>query len=180
MQKKLLILSVFVSLSFLTVSPASCQKQLVLLKKQKVLLRLYPGDEFVFRLKGSRKIRKSYINNLYDTAVVAHHDVIPFHKIDRIYFVRRNLLNVTGGLLVVGGIGYFLIDQVNVVLVHGEKVNLDDNVSVASAIMVGAGLPMLLSKKKYARTWGKYRLLMADKGSVFYTPDARREIGEFD
>jgi hypothetical protein len=157
---------------------ADAQKQLVVLKNEKVLLRLYPGDELVFTLKGSKKVRKSYVNNLFDTAVVVHQDVIPYHKIGRIYFKRGNLLNVVGGLLVTGGVGYFLIDQVNVVLVHGEEANINSGVATSSAIMAGVGLPMMLVQKKYVRLGGKYRVLMVDKGSGFYVPDLRRNADE--
>lgn len=165
-------------LMILFVSHASAQKQLIVLKDQKVLLRLYPGDEFIFSLKGSRQVRKSYINNLFDTAVVAHRDVVPFHKIDRVYFKRSNLLNVVGGLLVVGGAGYFLIDQFNVVIVQGESANIDEGVATSSAIMVGAGLPLLLTKRNHARIGRRYRILMVDKGSGFYMPDLRQDADE--
>jgi hypothetical protein len=150
------------------------QNQLVLLKGQKVKLRLYPGDDFVYRLKGSKKVRSSYVNNLSDTAVVAHKDIVPFHKIERLYFKQSNLMNVVGGLLVIGGAGYFLIDQFNVVVVDGDKANLDDNVTITSAAMVGAGLPMMLLRKKSQKLGGRYRLLMVTKGSPFYRPDMRR------
>src|SRR5688572_31182698 len=90
------------------------QRQLVLLKGEKVKLRLYPGDEIVLKLKGSKEIHKSYINNLSDTAVMLHKDIIPYYAIDRIYFRQSSFANVIGGLLVVGGVGYFLIDYINV------------------------------------------------------------------
>jgi hypothetical protein len=170
----LLALILLVSL----VSHAAAQKQLIVLKNQKVLLRLYPGDEFIFSLKGSKQVRKSYINNLFDTAVVAHRDVIPFHKIDRVYFKRSNLLNVVGGMLVVGGAGYFLIDQFNVVIVHGESANIDEGVAMSSAIMLGAGLPLMLTKRNHARIGGRYRILVVDRGSGFYMPDFRQNADE--
>lgn len=150
------------------------QNQLVLLKGEKVKLRLYPGDDFVYRLKGSKTIHSSYVNNLSDTAVVAHNEIVPFHKIDRIYFKHRNFKNVIGGLLVAGGVGYFVIDQANVMLVNGDKANLDEGVTVASAVMVGAGLPLILINKKSERIGHRYRLLMIKKGSGFYRPDTRQ------
>jgi len=158
---------------------AYSQNQLVLLKGEKIKLRLYPGDDFVYRLKGSKTIYTSYVNNLSDTAVVAHNTIVPFYKIDRIYFKHHNLKNVVGGLLVVGGIGYFAIDQLNVTLVRGDKANLDEGVTTASAIMVGAGLPMLLINKKSEKLGGRYRLLFVRKGSAFYRPDPRLLNSEF-
>lgn len=146
------------------------QKQLVLLKGEKIKLRLHAGDEFIFKLKGDPTIQRSYINNLFDTAVVAHKDVIPFHRIERIYFDQGNFMNVVGGLLVTGGVGYFLIDQVNVVIVQGEDPDLDKGVTIPSVAMIGVGLPMMLIKKKSQKIGGRYRLLTVEEGSPFYQP----------
>jgi hypothetical protein len=159
----LTLILVFAALQFVM-----AQKQLVLLKKEKVILRLNPGDEFVFSLKDSKNIQRSYLNNLFDTAVMVHKTVIPFQKIDKIYFTKSNFGNVIGGLLVVGGIGYFLIDQINVVIVNGDKASLNDNVTTTSLAMVGVGLPMMLIKKKHQRIGGKYKLLTVKDGSPFY------------
>ena len=161
-------------LLFLSLTPAYCQKQLVLLKREKVLLRVNYGDDFNYRLKGSKIVMPSYINNLYDTAVLAHENVIPFHKIDRIYFEHSSFGNRLGTFLVIGGVGYFLIDQFNEVIVHGEEPSIDENVATTSAILVGAGLPLMLIKKKSQRLGGKYRLLTVDEGSPFYVPELNR------
>lgn len=155
---------------FLSVGRVYSQKQLVLLKREKVLLRLNYGDDFNYTLKGSKELRYSYINNLYDTAVLAHNDVVPFHKIDKVYFTHSSFGNRFGTFLVIGGVGYFLIDQFNVIVVQGEEASIDEGVAITSAIMVGAGLPLMLIKKKSQRLGGKYRLLVVDQGSPFYLP----------
>ena len=152
------------------------QKQLVLLKREKVLLRLNYGDDFNYRLKGSDITRYSYVNNLYDTAVLAHKDVVPFHKIDKVYFEHSSFGNRFGTFLVIGGVGYFLIDQFNTVIVHGEKATIDENVAVTSAVLAGVGLPLMLIKKKSQRIGGKYRLLVVEEGSPFY----QRELNRFE
>ncbi|MBT1688373.1 hypothetical protein [Dawidia soli] len=149
------------------------QKQLVLLKNQKVRLRLYPGDEIVYRLKGSKTVHTSYINNLFDTAVMIHQEIVPFHKIDRIYFKQRNLLNLAGGFLVTGAVAYFLIDQVNETLVQGNDANLDKGVARTSLIMTAVGVPLLLLHRNSRRIGGRIHLLTVDKGSAFYHPDIR-------
>lgn len=149
------------------------QKQLVLLKNQKVRLRLYPGDEIVYRLKGSRTVHTSYVNNLFDTAVMIHQEIVPYHKIDRIYFKQRNLLNLVGGFLVTGAVAYFVLDQVNETVVQHNDANIDKNVARASIIMTAVGLPMMLLHKKSQRIGGRYRVLTVDKGSAFYHPDIR-------
>jgi hypothetical protein len=158
----------------------SAQKQLILLKGEKVKLRLYPGDEFIYSLKGSSVKSKSYINNLFDTAVIAHNTVVPFYKIDKIYFHQSNFRNVVGGLLVTAGVGYFLIDQLNVVVVGGEKPHLDERVTVPAAVLVATGLPLMLWKKKYQKIGGRYKLRMVEKGSSFWKPDLRQDaMGSF-
>jgi hypothetical protein len=147
------------------------QMQLLLLKNERVVLRLNPGDDFIYKLKNSNAIKSSYVNNLSDTAVVTHNDVVPFHTIDRIYFPQLKFYNKLGGALFVGGAALFLIDQVNVTLVQGGEPNLDSGVSITSLAMVGAGLPMMLIRKKSQRINYKYHLLMVKKGSPFYRAD---------
>lgn len=131
-------------------------------------MRFNPGDEFIISLKGQKQKIDSYINNLFDTAVMVHRTSIPLHKIDKIFFRQSGLVNLVGKFLVVGGAAYFLIDQFNVVVVDGHKADLDEGVTTASAIMIGVGLPMMLIKKKSQKVRGKYRLMTVQKGSPFY------------
>lgn len=155
---------------------ASGQKQLVVLKKENVILRLFPGDEIIFKLNGSRGMRTSYINNLSDTALVAHRDTIPFHSIERIYFRQGRFYNTVGSALVIFGTGLFLIDQINVVLVNGQTPNLDNRVSALSFGSLAAGLPLMLLKKKSQRIRYPIRLRTVEKGSAFYRPDTRENV----
>ena len=144
------------------------QKQLILLNRETVILRLNPGDEFIISLKGDKRKLNSYINNLFDTAVMVHKTLIPLHKIDKIYFKHSSFANRFGRWLVVGGVAYFLIDQFNTVVVQGDKASLDEDVTTVSAGMVAVGLPMMLIKKRYQRVGRKYRLMVVEEGSPFY------------
>ena len=150
---------------------AYAQKQLVLLKGQKVILRLYPGDEIELKMRGNEDRIYSYVNNLYDTALMAHETLIPYSKIERIYFVRSNLLNKLGTALIIGGVGYFLIDQFNTIIVQGEDPNFDENVTKSAVIMVGVGVPMMMIMKKSQRIKAGYHLLTVEAGSPFYKRD---------
>lgn len=149
------------------------QKQLVLLKREKVILRLNPGDEFVISLKGEKRKMESYINNLFDTAVLVHRTLVPIHKIDKVYFKRTGLVNLIGKFLVVAGVGYFLIDQFNVIVVNGDEASLNDDVTNTSVALVGVGLPMALIKKKSQKLGGKYRLMTVTERSPFYQTPIR-------
>jgi hypothetical protein len=161
---------IIVSLILFGFQCACAQKQLVVMKRQKVLLRLYPGDEIVLKLKGSKHVRTSYVNNIFDDAVMIHRDTIPFHKIDKIYFTQNRFYNKLGTALVAGGAALFLIDQFNVMVVQGEPPSLDHWVSSASITSIGVGLPLMLIKKKSQRINGRYRLMMVKEGSSFYVP----------
>jgi hypothetical protein len=151
----------------------AAQKQLVLLRGQDVLLRLHPGDEFIYRLKGSKSIKKTYVNNLFDGYVITHHDTVPFYKIDRIYMKRTMRINTLGSALVVGSAMLFTIDQLNQSVLHGNDFSLDRGISTACLIGLGAGLPMMIIRKKSQKLNYKYQLLTVKKGSAFYLPDPR-------
>jgi hypothetical protein len=166
---RLLILT----LLLLATSLGLAQKQLVLLSREKVILRLNPGDEFIISLKGDKRKINSYINNLFDTAVMVHKTLIPFHKIDKVYFKHSAFVNRFGNWLVVGGVAYFLIDQFNTVIVQGDKASLDEDVTTVSVGMVAVGLPMMLIKKRYQRIGRKYRLMVVEEGSPFYVAPPR-------
>jgi hypothetical protein len=152
---------------------AHAQKLLVLLKGEKVLLRLYPGDDITYKVKGSNRKKTSYVNNLSDTAVVTHNDTIPYYRIERLYFRRTTRANVIGTALTFGGAMLFLIDQLNYTAIQGNEFSLDRGVSTASIASMAAGLPMMLIKKKSQRIRFPYKLMMARKGSIFYLPDPK-------
>jgi hypothetical protein len=164
---KRLRLLILTSLLLVT-SLGLAQKQLILLNREKVILRLNPGDEFIISLKGDKHKLNSYINNLFDTAVLVHRTLVPFYKIDKIYFKHSAFVNRFGKLLVFGGVAYFLIDQFNTVIVQGHEASLDEDVTAVSAGMVAVGLPMMLIKKRYQRVGRKYRLMVVEEGSPFY------------
>jgi hypothetical protein len=148
----------------------------VILKGERVVLRLRPGDEIVFKLKNSKRKWVTYVNNLSDTAVTVHRDVIPYHSIERIYFDQSKFYNRIGGAMVFGGAALFLIDQLNVVVVNGEDPSLDSWVSTVSLTGIVVGLPMMLLKKKSQKLNYKYHLLVVKKGSPFYQEDTRESI----
>lgn len=141
-----------------------------------MLLRLFPGDEFIYRLKGSNTIRTTYVNNLSDTAVVTHRDIVPFHRIDRLYFPQRRFYNTVGTALVIFGAGLFIIDQLNVTVVNKKSPDLDPQVTALTLSSLAAGIPLMVIKKKSQRLKYPVRLMMVEKGSAFYRPDTREQI----
>jgi len=144
------------------------QKQLLLMKGERVKFRFEPGDEIVFKTKGNERIWTTYVNNLFDTVLVTHRDTIPLHQIERIYFQQSSFANRIGGALVVGGAALFLIDQLNYTVIQGNDPSVDAWVSQVSLGAIAVGLPMMIIKKRYQRINYKHRLRVVDKTSFFY------------
>jgi hypothetical protein len=102
--------------------------------------------------------------------------IIPYHKIERIYIKKRTFWRDTGPKLIVAGVGYFLIDLFNSTVIQDQEASLNKGVTITSSVLVGAGTAMMLIQKKYQKIGGRYRLMMIEKGSVFYRPDLRVNI----
>lgn len=160
---------------FISLMPlaAFTQPQLVILKGERVVKRFHGGDDFVFRMKGSKTIRRTYINNLSDTAVVTHRDTVPFHKIDRIYFRQNKFYNTIGAAMVIAGSGVFLIDQFNIIVVRGLEPDLDPGITRFSVTALALGIPLILIKKKSQRIDQRHKLRTVKKGSPFFQPDPK-------
>jgi hypothetical protein len=151
--------------------PVFGQRQVVILKGQQIIWRLKAGDDFIYKLKNKKGKHESFVNNIYDYGILADRDTVRFSDIDRIYFDAPRFYNRLGGAMVVGGGALFLIDQLNVVVVHGEQPSLDAWVTKVSLTALVVGLPMMLIKKKSQRMNYKFRFLTVRTGSIFYEPD---------
>lgn len=161
---------VALALIFLASAPVIGQNQLILMKRENVLLRLYPGDEIVFKVKNNPRIWRTYVNNLSDTSVVTHNDTIAFHSIERIYFDQQKFHNRLGAYLIAGAVALFAIDQINYTLIQGNEFSVDSGISKACIGGVLVGVPLVLAKKKFQKIDYRYRLFTAKKGSPFYLP----------
>ena len=144
------------------------QSQLVLLKKERVVKLFLPGDDFIYREKGDKEVKASFINHLSDTAVITQWDTIPFHHLERVYFKRIRFINRLGYLMVVAGVGVMAIDLFNVVVVQGENFNMDPGLLRFSAVTVGLGLPLMLVVKKSQKIRHPFSIKAVKKGSPFY------------
>jgi hypothetical protein len=146
---------------------ACSQKQLLLLKRGKIIHVYQPGETIRLKMKGDDNITRSYVNNILEYAVVLHQDTIPFIKIERLYISEPSVINKIGGMLTVGGGGLFAIDQVNQ-LIQGNGLNLDQDISTVSLVSVGVGLPMMLIRKKSQKLRYPYKLFMVKQGDPLY------------
>jgi hypothetical protein len=128
------------------------QKQLVFLRKDKVMARFTEGDRFKFKLKNG-ELKEGYITELTDfTLITSALDTIPFSSLRKISMRgqrRTSSLAVLGSGLLMGGLGYIAIDQVNT-LVGSTKSGFDSSDQTA-LIISGVGAALYFIKPKYKR-----------------------------
>src|SRR5882672_10541074 len=80
MELKKILAVPFLFVSLLSVG----QTQLVLLSREKVLVRYLIGDEIVYRLKKSKGYTSGVITDIKPFSVITFNDTIPFMSIDRV------------------------------------------------------------------------------------------------
>jgi hypothetical protein len=147
------------------------QNQLVMIKGEKVLATYKEGDDITLKLKKQNQFKTGYIIKVEDFFIVTNHDTIPLINIDKIDLKRKTYstrLNVFGTTLATIGLGYFLIDQFNSILVKKQGFDESEAAWKPAAMLVGVGLPMMLIKKKKHHVGWKFKLRAASPGSPFY------------
>lgn len=149
----------------------SAQNQLVLLKGEKVLARYKEGEDITYKLKKEANYKTGYLIAVEDFFIVTSKDTIPLINVDKIDLRRKSYdtrLNVAGAALVTIGIGYFVIDQFNSVVVRNQGFNESEGSWLPAAIATGIGLPLMAIKRKKHHIGWKYKLRSASPGSPFY------------
>jgi hypothetical protein len=149
---------IFLSVLLSAVS-AKAQKQLILLKRESVQVR---------KLKNKEK-REGKILELNETQIITSNDTLLIGSIESLYVKGKRKVNVTrgiGGLLFIGGIGYFAIDQVNRLIVKGAD-EFDEQVALTSLAMTATGAAILFIHSPYKKVYG-HTLKTIDYTSRFY------------
>jgi uncharacterized membrane protein YgdD (TMEM256/DUF423 family) len=158
---------IFLSVLLSAVS-AKAQKQLILLKRESVQVRFTEGEYLRCKLKNKEK-REGKILELNETQIITSNDTLLIGSIESLYVKGKRKVNVTrgiGGLLFIGGIGYFAIDQVNRLIVKGAD-EFDEQVALTSLAMTATGAAILFIHSPYKKVYG-HTLKTIDYTSRFY------------
>jgi len=150
------------------ISSSFSQKQLVLVKRESVVLRFTEGEYLRCKLKNKQK-KEGKILELTDTQVITTNDTLSIVSIESLSMKGKRKTNVTrgvGGLLFVGGLGYFAIDQVNSLIVDGAD-DFDEKGAVISLSVAAVGAAILFIKRPYKKVYG-HTLRTIDYSSRFY------------
>jgi len=170
MQLKSTLAILSLSITFLSVG----QTQLVLLNKEKVLLRVGYGDDFTYKLKKSTRYTHGVMLGATEFAVITFNDTIPFTSIERVSLKghsQRHFPALISKFLITAGIAYFTIDQFNNVIVQGQKPDLEPTVWKPSLVLVASGYALTLVRKRSQRIRFPAKLIAVERGSPFYKSD---------
>jgi hypothetical protein len=145
------------------------QSQLVVLSKEKVVARFSIGDDFIYKRRGSDKYTKAFITDLHEFDVVTFNDTVKFSAIERVSLKGQpRKKNVLSKFLITAGLAYFVLDQVNNVIVHGQKPDMEPSVWKPALAMVAAGYAIHFIRKGSQEIRYPARLMTVSPGSHFY------------
>lgn len=143
------------------------QKFLVLEKMgTRKRLEYHLQQSITYRLKGESFFRTDVIEDLVDDVIVFR---FGFFRLKDIYAVdirtkpigkvdfSRHWLS-----FIVGGVGYFIVDQFNNAVINGNRARIDEKVLRTSAIITGAGVMMKVLKKKKVKLKRNWRLRIVE------------------
>jgi hypothetical protein len=164
------VLLLFVLL--ISAEPLCAQKQLVLLKRGDVVTRFTEGDYMRFKLK-NKKFAEGLAIQFTDVSIITLNDTILFssiYKINSKGHRRPSGLNKLGTVLLVAGIGYFAIDEINtLVFVKGQN-GIDKNVLITSLSLAATGAALRFIRSPYQKLRG-LSLRTIDPSSRYYRYD---------
>ena len=143
------------------------QKFLVLEKMgTRKRLEYHLQQSITYRLKGESFFRTDVIEDLVDDVIVFR---FGFFRLKDIYAVDIRA-KPTGKVdfsrhwlsFIVGGVGYFIVDQFNNAVINGNRARIDEKVLRTSAIITGAGVMMKVLKKKKVKLKRNWRLRIVE------------------
>jgi hypothetical protein len=157
----------FILLLFMSVD-ALAQKQLLLMKRERVVARFTEGEYFRCKLKNKEK-KEGRILELTPAQIITSNDTLDFLAIESIKVKRQK--NMTSGygigkLLLIMGVGFFAIDQANTLIVKGQS-GVDEGVAYTSLALAASGAAFMFIRSPYKKVYGR-TLKTVDYHSRFY------------
>lgn len=155
-------------LLLLPISGLLAQKQLVLVKRESVVVRFTEGEYLRCKMKNKQK-KEGKILELTDTHIITSNDTLAITSLESLYVKGKRRVDVTrglGGLLFIGGLGYFAVDQINRLVVDGAQ-DFDEKGAIISLSVAATGAAILFLRTPYKKVYG-YSLKTIDYTSRFY------------
>ena len=143
------------------------QKFLVLEKMgTRKRLEYHLQQSITYKLKGEKFYRTDVIEDLVDDVIVFQFAFFRLKDIDAVDIRTKPTDKVDFSrhwlTIIVGGVGYFLVDQFNNAIINGNSARIDEKVLRTSAIITGAGIMMKVLKKKKVKLKRNWRLRIVE------------------
>ena len=160
-------LALLVAISLLVPGIAFSQKYLVVEKlgtRKRYEYRV--GQKITYKLKNEDFFRTDVITQLETNVIAFGFGFYSFEQIEAVNINRKPRSGVDATkfspFLLLGGAGYFLLDQFNNSVINGNKLSINDNVLRTSSVLVGLGALPLILKKRKVKLKKNWRLRLVD------------------
>lgn len=163
--------SILIVLTVFSITLVNGQNQLILLKRGDVIARFTEGETIKCELK-DKTIKEGVAIRFNDFAIITLNDTIPFQSIYKINVKGRRkstTLNKVGTVMMIAGVGYFVIDQINTLIVDGQD-GIDEQVVLVSVGLTAAGAALRFIRSPYQKLRG-ISLRTIDPTSRYYRYD---------
>ncbi|MFM7193341.1 MAG: hypothetical protein ACKOYP_00965 [Bacteroidota bacterium] len=146
------------------------QRQLVVLKGDRVVQRIHANTFFDVRDKDSRTVHRGFLVEADEFSFITSRDTFSIREVEAISTgKRRTFWSVVGSLMTTGGAGYLLIDQFNRYIVYGGRNPQDPAVWKTAGVLIGIGFPLSKAKRRWDKPGtGNVRLMSVDFSSRFF------------
>lgn len=151
---------------------ACSQNQLVLLKRGTVIARFNEGETMKFKMR-DKSVLEGVAIRFTDVSIITLGDTVDFANIEKINVKGRRrptTLNKVGTVLMIAGIGYFAIDQINTLLFVEGQSGIDQDVVKASIALTASGAALKYIRSPYQKLRG-ISLRRVDSSSRYYKYD---------
>ena len=126
----------------------------------------YEGDQMRFRLKGEKYFIEDYIFGLRGNTIRFHYYEIQTTDIEAIDIrgQKRSFFSLgsLSGKLIIAGIAFVGIDQLNQVVIRDEPVGVSKGVAIVSGTLVAGGILAGLLNKRYFKVGKKNYIQIID------------------
>jgi len=132
------------------------QEQMVLLKRGDVVARFELGDNIKCKLRNG-KTKAGMAIRYTDSFILLRGDTIMFSDIYKIHAKgkrKADFRQKVGTVLMIGGVGYFAIDQINTIFFVEGQSGIDEGVAITSGSLVAAGAALTFLRSPYLKVRG--------------------------
>lgn len=132
------------------------QQQMVLLKRGDVVARFELGDNIKCKLRNG-KVKEGMAIRYTDSFILLRGDTIVFSDIYKIHAKgkrKADFRQKVGTVFMIGGVGYFAIDQINTLFFVEGQNGIDEGVSITSGSLVAAGAALTFLRSPYLKVRG--------------------------